>query len=505
MSELKRGQIVDSKYISSLANVTKRHGYNPIIGDIQLKQQEWLSWFRGSVNEFHTFTQKINGITESFERQTMNMPKKLCEDMATLLWNEKCHIIIEDEPTSTLVNQILEDNNFDENMAAIIETSFGMGMGYIVEYLDNGETKLDFINFENALPLAWNNRRVTALATFSQQAIEKKYYTHIQYHEIKNGKYTVTHEAYISGDSQNVGKRTSLDYVLGKGTGLDYSFTFDSATPGFQVIKPNIQNQHNINSPYGVSVYSTMISYFKIADTLFDMFQSEAEDNRTRIIVDSQLLETKMVDNEETGEVQFVNYFNRKDTCLMALPIRRKNGDDGQKAIEYFQGDFRMDMLEIGLNKILQTIGFRAGLGKNFYLFNEQGQYQNEKNVIHSSAETYKTKKKHEKILGRAIKDMIRSILVLEKTVGRYNGDPNKIVIKVEFDDSIVQDDEAIALNWTNLADKGYIPPYYAVAKTLKIPLEEAIKMYEEEIARKKAIIQAYEPVEGMENDAETT
>lgn len=483
---------MDDKYIQSIADTTRKRGFNPIVGDVHLKQQEWLSWFRGNVNEFHTFTQKINGVETQFERQTMNMPKKLCEDSATLLWNENCHIKIADAGADKIVKDILEKNNFDESFADLIETSFGMGMGYLVEYIDKGVTKIDFINFENALPLAWDNRRVTALCTFSQQMIGKKYYTHIQYHEIKNGKYTVTHEAYISGDSVSVGKRTTLDYVLGEGTGYDYQFVFDSSRPAFQVLRPNIQNHHDINSPYGVSVYSPMISYFKIADTLFDMFQTEIDTNKTRIIVDAQLLQTKMVDNEETGEVQFIKYFDKKETAYQALPLNR-NGDSSQKAIEYFQGDFRMDKLEIGLNRILQTIGFRAGFGKNFYQFNEQGNYQNVSNVMHSNAELYKVKKKHEKIIGGAIADLARAILVLEKTNGNYQGDPESLEITVEFDDSIIEDDVAIAKNWTDLADKGYIPPYYAVSKALKITLDEAKKMYDEEIERKKAIIDSYD------------
>lgn len=488
---------MDDKYLQSVVASTQKRGYNPIVGDIYTKQQEWLSWFRGSVNGFHTFTQKINGVEEMFERQTMNMPKKMCEDMSTLIWNEKCHVNVEnDSAADELIKNVLADNNFDEAFSDLLETSFGMGMGYQVEYIDNGVIKLDFINFENALPLAWENRLVTALLTFSQQKIAVKgkdrYYTHCQYHEIVNGQYTVTHEAYISDDAQSVGKRAPLDRVLGEGAGMDYKFTFNTDKPCFQIIRPNIQNHHDINSPYGVSLYSSMLSYFKIADTLFDMYQTEAEDNRTRIIVDAQLLQTKMVDDEETGETKFISYFDKKQTCMMALPIRRSKDSD-QKAIEYFQGDLRTDKLEIGLNSILQTIGFRAGFGKNFYHFNEQGEYQNELAVMHSNSELYKVKKKHEKIIGRAISDMARSILMLAVTLGTYAGDPATLEINVEFDDSIIQDDESIAKNWVNMADKGYIPPWYAVAKTLKISDEAARVLYDEETARKKTLIAAYD------------
>ena len=480
--------------MNEVASATRRHGFNPIVGDIQLKQQQWFSWYRGDVNGFHTFNQKVNGKMINFERQTMNMPKKVCEDYTSLIWNEACDIAFEDENTQKIVERVLEENDFEMNFANLYEQTMGMGMGYLVEYLKDNETKIDFIPFQNALPLEFDNTKVKSLVVIGYRKVREHdkvlYITHLMYHRMINGKYQIKHEAYLSDNKQTIGT-LSVQYMRyifddatlkrmqrvkydknGKLVDIEYVVEFDAARPFFQVLRPNIKNHFDLDSPYGVSLFSTAIGYFKIADTLFDMLMSEAVDNKTRIIVDHQLLKTKMVENEETGETQFINYFDENDTAMMGLPF--KNQDTGQKAIEYFQGELRMGQLDLALSKVVRMIGFRVGLGKGYYAIEDGAVYQNEKNVIHTNADTWKSKKKHEQVVKSALYEMVESILHLERLAGRYKGDPTKEKFEVIFDDSIVQDDEAEDTKYMTLANSGYIPKYKAVARLLRISDEEA-------------------------------
>lgn len=483
-------------FFQSVANATRRHGFNPIVGDIQKKQAQWYNWYRGDVNQFHTFTQKINGKAKTFERQTLNMPKKICEDYTSLIWNERCQIKLENERAQEIVNKVLKDNSFDTDYTNLLEISFGMGMGYTIEYLDGDKTRIDYVNFQNALPLEFENSKVTSLLTLGFRKVvekDKEYYiTHFQYHMIENGYYTLKHETYVSDNSKVLGIKnnrwlrliftedelrsmlTEKEDVSGKKY-YEYEVSYNTHKPCFQVHGPNIKNHYDPDAPYRISIYATMLGYFRVADVLFDMLMSEAVDNRTRIIIDHQALLTKFVENPETGETEFVNYFDENDTAFMGIPL--KHDDSNQKAIEYLQGDFRMVPLDMALNKILRLIGFRASLGKGYYTFEDGQAYQNEKSVIYSNADTFKSKKKHEMVIGEALEDMVRSILFLEKETGRYFGDPYKEKVEIIFDDSIVEDDTAQIERYIELARDGFIPKYKAVAAALKISDEEAKQM----------------------------
>ena len=54
----------------------------------------WLSWYKGNVQNFHTY--KIyNGNKEiKISRKSMQMAKSACEDWADLLLNEKVKIMV---------------------------------------------------------------------------------------------------------------------------------------------------------------------------------------------------------------------------------------------------------------------------------------------------------------------------------------------------------------------------------------------------------------------------
>lgn len=489
-----------SDFYQEVAAATRRHGFNPVVGDIQLKQQQWYNWYRGDVNGFHLFTRNINGKQKRFERQTLNMPKKICEDYATLIWNDQCQINLKNPRTQELVEEVLYRNGFQTQFANLLESSFGMGMAYMVQYLAKNKTEIDFISFDNALPLGHNNGRVNAIVTINPFTIHehKKEYqvTHLTYHYMEEEKYCIMHEAYLSDNPHTLGTRTQhyLDYIFseeelnqmemvfkddkGKANDVAYKLIYETSRQFFQVIKPNIANHYENNSPYGVPVIATLIPSFKVVDTLWDMFQSEAEDNKTRIVIDHQMFQTTMVEDEETGTFEFVRYFDEGDTTFIGLPFKNTRTD--QKAIEFIQGQLRMDQLNLALNRSLQILGFRAGLGKKYYSFDDGAVYQNEANVIHSNADTWKSKKKHEIIIKDAVESLVRSILHLEGQLGNYSGDPEAEEIEIIFDDSIVQDDTSEFQTVKLLSDDGYLPKWFAVAKGLKIGEEEAKRLIEE-------------------------
>lgn len=488
-------------FFTEVLSATRRNGFNPVVGDMPKKQQQWYNWYRGDVNGFHLFQRKVAGKVRDFERQTLNMPKKIAEDYATLIWNEECQINFAEEETKKLVEGVLERSNFYTAFTELLESSFGVGMAYMVQYLAAGKTEIDFIPFDHAIPLGHNNGKINAIVTLNPFTInqdeETKQITHMTYHFLdENEHYNILHEAYVSEKEGALGSKSSAalrevfsDEDLaamrevevdenGKKSGERFIIQHETSRPFFQVLKPNIKNHFENNTPYGIPVTATLIPSFKVVDTIWDMYLTEMEDNKTRIILDQSMMQVRMVENEQTGEYQFLNFFDETDTTYVGLPFKDTRTD--QKAIEFLQGTLRMEQITLALNKALQVVGFRAGLGKKFYSFDEGAVYTNEANVIHSNADTYKSKKKHEIIVHDVIENLIRSILYLEKELGNYKGDPEKSEFDIVFDDSIVQDDTSEYNTTKTLADDGYVPKWYAVAKGLKLSEDEAKRLVAE-------------------------
>jgi len=460
---------------SDLVNVASGRGYNPIVGTIYKKQAQWLNWFRGDVNNFHTYTQKVNGKAKTFYRPTLNMPKKVCEDWVSVLWNERCEIKLKSDSARDAWNRVAIDNNFDVMFGNTYELAMGIGMGYMVEYLSNGKTMIDFIPYDNALPLQWHNRQVTALMTWTHKKTSDGLNVYlVATHKMIGVDYVIEYETFVSKSDGELGDKDNkyLALFFGEGVTEFKAIHMNSGKPFFQVLKPNTYNHHDIHSPYGVSVYATMLDYFMLADTLFEAYLNEYNGNKTRIMLDSSFFKTKM-QVDDNGDVSYINFLDESDTTIMSIPFDSESME-GRKPIEIFKGELSFDQIELAINKVLQLIGFRAGFGTNYYSFKDGEVYQNNLNVISSQSDLYKTKKKHELVLKKAIEDMVYSVLYLEKDQGRYNGNIEEENIEVVFDDSIAVDDESVRKRYKELGDSGYIPKYKVVAKLLELDDEEA-------------------------------
>jgi A118 family predicted phage portal protein len=279
---------------------------------------------------------------------------------------------------------------------------------------------------------------------------------------------------------------------------------FEDAHPFFQVVRPNTQNNHDIDSPHGVSIFNGMTSYFVNSDILFDLYQNESLNNKTRVIVKSDLTQTKLVVDESTGDVQYINYLDDQDTAIVSYPMEN---NDNQPAVQFFQGKLQFDQIGLALDKVVKFTGWRAGLGKNFYTFNEGGvNYQNEKSVITSNNDTYRTKKKHETLLREAILGMIKAILQLESLNGNYTSDIAKEEIDIIFDDSIVTNDEEIKADIFMLAEKGMIPKWRVVSHVMKMNEDDAKALVGEALAditaEQSRFMESYEDDdEGIDGD----
>ena len=157
----------------------------------------WKSWYRGNVNDFHYFNMKMaDSTTKKCERLTMNMPKKVCEDFAKLLWSEKVQIKLDKKKNTERLLEVLDskENNFKVNFPNFLERVFALGAGVTVEYKKDDKTIIDYIDGDLVIPYKYTNSYINGLITVSRFTkgtyTNKKYVTHITYHEFKDNKYT---------------------------------------------------------------------------------------------------------------------------------------------------------------------------------------------------------------------------------------------------------------------------------------------------------------------------
>jgi len=156
-------------------------GYNPVMGTIYQQQELWLSHYRGDVDGFHSIQKKnLEGIQIAIHKPSLQMAKKVSEDVTSLLFNEKVQLIINgDTKAQGILDEVLLKNNYFDEMTNFIELTCVYGTGLSVEYLANNKTKLNFLYGDRVIIIDYDNTTPKAVAVIQQFVKEKMTYHHV--------------------------------------------------------------------------------------------------------------------------------------------------------------------------------------------------------------------------------------------------------------------------------------------------------------------------------------
>ncbi len=390
-----------------------RQGYNTVEDETTSHIPEWEAWYSGYIKEFHHYN-VYNGIRYvGKDKYAMGMAKTVSEDWANLLLNEKVKIYTGTEFDKRL-EQVFAYNNFRVKGNQLIELAFAFGTGAFVEYLDcNGEVVIDFIRASMIYPLSWDNGYVNECAFGSKRERNGKQQYYIQIHKLNEYGLYVVENHIVDADS---GKELDLDDDM-----LPFVET-KSAEPLFQIVTPNVINNINIDSPLGISVYANAIPQLKGCDTVYDSYINEFVLGKKRITVPLSMAKIHL---SESGAVQPV--FDPNDTAFYAVP-GDNNDNNSLKEIDFH---IRAQEHEIGINKALDLLSFKCGLGTGRYKF-ENGTAKTATEVISEKSDLFQSLKKHEIMLESVLKGLVNAIAYL---LGIKISD-----ITIDFDDSIIED-----------------------------------------------------------------
>lgn len=419
---------------NNIASVLSKKGINLTVGTIYDLMAIWKEWYRGNVNDFHYYTERIGGVETSCERLTMNMPKKVCEDLAKLLWTEKTRIELSNKTSTNRLWEILDskENSFTVNLPIFIEKFLAIGNGVTVEYKDeNNKTIIDYIDGDVIIPYKYTNSYINGMITISRftEEIGKKtiYYTHITYHEFTGDLYIKLNELYKSNDETTLGKETDFKAMF---PNIKSEEIIRTKNPHFQIWRPNLANNLDTSSPMGISIYANSIDRFKSIDIKYDSFYNEFILGKKRIIVDQSAMKAK-TEIDEDGNTRFIQYFDKNDKIYQGINI---DSDKMKEPVKEIDMSLRYQEHIDSINADLNWLSENIGLGSNFYRFDGVST-KTATEVMSENSQAFRTKTHYQTIINDCVYDLVQAVCELEgiKT--------NKITIIP--DDSIIEDKNA--------------------------------------------------------------
>src|SRR5690554_5751283 len=170
----------------------------------------WKALYRGYHEPFHKVTYKtIDGIKER-TMLTLNMPKAAAQEMASLVYNEKCEISIDDNTVSEFIEEVFKHNKFDKKFQDFVEYMFSHGGMVIKPYMEDDKIMLSFVTADCFIPISWKNDTIyEAVFPYEFKRRDKKY-THLEWHLWENGVYVIRNEVYESQNGVDLGIKVPL-------------------------------------------------------------------------------------------------------------------------------------------------------------------------------------------------------------------------------------------------------------------------------------------------------
>ena len=149
----------------------------------------WYSWYKADVRRFHRYrVYRGSGSYVNCHRKSMGMAKKLCEDIADLLLNERVQITLADEKANAYVEDVLQKNNFGVLGNEYQERKAYCGTVAYVPYIRDmvvdgdgnvvggGGVSINYVTAKDIYPLSWENGVITEVAfLFATTFRNKKY------------------------------------------------------------------------------------------------------------------------------------------------------------------------------------------------------------------------------------------------------------------------------------------------------------------------------------------
>lgn len=414
----------------------------------------WEQWYKGDVERFSSYKVWNGRSYIQCHRYSMGMGKKVCEDWASLLLNEKVHITAEGEEEQSFIDEVFRQNNFTVkgNEAQELKAAYGT-VAYVLRVtgvdVDGGGNagtgdaiSVDYVTADKIYPLSWQNCVITECAFASEIAESEKKYVYLQIHKKNSaGNYDIENRLFNNTN----GEMAEVNLTeLSQFERIAPVVHTNSGRKLFVIDRMNIANSIDVSIPLGVSVFSNAIDQLAGCDIAYDGYVNEFNLGKKRI----------MVKPEAAKDFDGNPYFDPDDVTFYMLPEDSQSGS----VVQEINMSLRSAEFNAGIQDMLNVLSAKCGFGENHYRFNS-GNVSTATQVISQNSALFRNIKKHEIILENVLTELCRTILYLGNTyLGQHLNED--VEISIDFDDSIIEDKTADFARDVQMLNMGIMQRY---------------------------------------------
>ena len=417
------------------------------------KIRTWREWWEGYVPSVHSYRELgVDNAPRMRELYRLGMAKRITEDWASLLLNEKTTITVDDEKSSAwLVGDdaeqnmggVLGYNNFWAEANELLEKSFAYGTGAFIARADGAKVSesgavvpdaeckanIEYLDALSIIPLSVEKSKITEVAFVSQFTKRGKDYIYLETHtKADNGNYQIENEYFILEG----GKMKPAELPDGIAAKIDTG----SDIPWFSFLYPNITVNINTCNGLGMSVYANALDNLKGVDIAFNNFIRDFKLGGKKVFYNKSMFQTS-----EDGKT-----ITPDDVVQQLFQMVGDGLDfDAKTMVQEFNPTLRVAENKDGVQAQLDYLSFACGMGTHRYQFEQSGiktatEYSGERQDLVQHAQ------RHAIVLESALKQLCKALLYIGKAFCGADVDP-ETNITVSFEDGFIIDDVAAREN----------------------------------------------------------
>lgn len=407
--------------------------------------ERWRSWWKGYNEEFHRYYELwADGKKHERHLYSLRMGKQVCSDWASILLNEKTTIVVGDRASSKYIQGddgtggVFGAVKFWSRANELVEKAFATGTGAVVLRLkgmavteagqiapsQEAQVGMIFLPAGLIIPLTVREGEVIDVAFASEVLEHGVTYIYIEMHELTKQGYKITNRYY----QEEEGTLKEADLPAGIAPVL---YTGDKV-PLFYLVKPNLANNIDENTAFGVSVFSEAIDALKGVDLAYNNFNRDFKLGGKKVFYNDSL-----VKQDENG-----NTITPDDVAQqLFVQMGDQNIVDKDTLIHEYNPELRVTENKDGVQAQLDYLSFKVGFGTKHYQFNGSTivtatQYSGDKQELIQNAS------KHYIIIEGFLQGIVHAVLWAGKVICGQPVNPDAKVT-INFEDGYIIDKDS--------------------------------------------------------------
>ncbi|ARK28786.1 Phage portal protein, SPP1 Gp6-like [Halalkalibacter krulwichiae] len=468
-----------TKHIKSLSQLKQI----PMDDEYYKHIDKWKALYQGYFSDWHDLQYNTVNGTKKRTMATLGMPKVVAQEMASLIFNERCEINISDEGLSKEITNVFEQNKFVKRFQDYLEFQFALGGMVIKPYFSDGQLKLSYVTADCFVPLSWDNQGIHEAVFPNEIRKGDKRYTHLEWHLWEGKEYVIKNELFVSDNNSDLGKQVPLS-VLYPDLEEEVRITAFKRS-NFVYFRPNVANNIDMHSPLGISLFANALDTLKSLDIAFDSYQREFRLGKRRIIVPASAV--KMVVD---GQGNMVRYFDADDEVYQAMG---SGGMDDQK-IHDSTVELRVEEHIAAINSLLNLLATQTGFSTGAFTFDGKSM-KTATEVVSENSKTFKSKQSHENVIEAGLTELIDCVIQTAELYELFSRPKENWDVTVTFDDSIAEDRAAEINKQIKMVVGGLQSRKRAIMKVHGVTEDEAMVILKEVENDQSALYPSFDKV----------